>query len=332
MANAIISEIDKLKEKLNNLENTIQVENDVVVIKLKELDAKLHRAEIRGNKTNIDKKYKESIENERLENKKNGLPGKIRVGRVAGMYEKGRKYPITYGYKNISVVSLNQSNLGAELSPYKLRDDNGRLHENIWQFSKIYEKVPAQKQKSGWYWKLERHVETEQVKRLYTTDDVNSHVLNEYWRWRKEGMEFMSPVRYPVGFTERHNCLGCIWPYDDDYSQINNPHYPMKILGYVEARKKIYSKVYMELAKKTDEFLKLKSLLEDGYNLQILDVDCAQPNCGLEMTPGIYGEDGVGSVEINEKNIKFLLNNTDVPFGHSHALSCLLLDHPEWIE
>jgi hypothetical protein len=43
------------------------------------------------------------------------------------------------------------------------------------------------------------------------------------------------------------------------------------------------------------------------------------------MPEGVYGEDKVGSIEINEKNIKALLDYTGSPFGHGFTLAADLL-------
>lgn len=330
----IFAKIKSVKDKLDDLENTIQIEDDKIQIKLNEILAKLHRAEVRADKTVIDKKYRESIEEARSENQKNKVPGKIRVGRIAGRFEKGRKFPISYGYKNINVVSVNKTGLGSELSPFVLKDAEGRIFENIWQFSKIYPMVPAQKQpKSGWKWPTESHVDKNNAEKLSRSvdkyEEINDLIQEEYWIWRSKGMEFPEPIRFPVGFANRHECLSAIFP--DSYEQICNQYYPMQALGYIESRKKIYCPLYIQLTKETDDFKKLKEMLEDGYNLQILDIDVAQPNCGIEMTKGIYGEDRVGSLEVNEQNIKFLLNNPEVPFGHGYVLGTFLLGKESWL-
>lgn len=95
------------------------------------------------------------------------------------------------------------------------------------------------------------------------------------------------------------------------------------------------------MAEKCKDFDVIYQLLDEGYNVQILDVDGPRrtvPSGGEEpafpynqMPEGKYGENGVGSIEINEANIKALLANVSQPFGHGYALACLLLGHPEWI-
>jgi hypothetical protein len=49
------------------------------------------------------------------------------------------------------------------------------------------------------------------------------------------------------------------------------------------------------------------------------------------MPSGTYGESGVGSIDINEANIKALLQDVNQAFGHGYAIACMLLGHPEWI-
>ena len=99
------------------------------------------------------------------------------------------------------------------------------------------------------------------------------------------------------------------------------------------------------MATKTKDFGTLRELLDAGYNIQILDVDGPErlvDEDGSVKAPydqmpestlkdKVYGETGVGSIAINEDNIKATLVDVDQPFGHGYALACALLDHPEWI-
>ena len=68
-------------------------------------------------------------------------------------------------------------------------------------------------------------------------------------------------VRFPVtcNKTVRASCLYALWEGEK--------------LGYIDARKKIYKKVYTDLVNKTNKFEKLKQMLQNGINLLIVEVD-----------------------------------------------------------
>jgi len=254
----------------------------------------------------------------------------IRVGRIKGANEPGTKIPITEGYTNVVVTSHNQNKLGHSLSPYKLADLKGRLMENLWQFAKIYPKVYKQTQKD-WSWEEEEHF-------------VDDQPTPAYWEWRQAGMEHDKPIRYPNGFAHKHECITVLWPKSGKLSDICNPEAPMDRLSYIDARKRVYCKLYSMMAKKNPEFEKLQNMLKKGTKLQILDVDGPDVTKATnrkthtvkepydKIPTGAYGTtSGVGSIEITEENVKLLMADTEQPFGHGYVLACLLLEHPEWM-
>lgn len=265
------------------------------------------------------------------ENKIEEAKCKIRVGRIRNANEPGTKIPITEGYTNIVVTSHNQTKIGHSLSPYKLADSKGRLMENLWQFAKIYPKVHKQTQKD-WSWDEEVHM-------------VDGEPTPEYWEWRQAGMEHDKPIRYPNGFAGKAECDCVLWPKSGKLSDICNPEAPMERLSYIEARKRVYCKLYVMMAKKNEELQKLRAMLDKGNKLQILDVDGPDVSKATskkkpytvkapydKIPTGAYGTtSGVGSIEITEENIKLLMEDVDQPFGHGYVLACLLLDHTDWM-
>ena len=272
--------------------------------------------------------------------------GKIRVGRIANKFElaKGEKIlPVTRGYKNIVVTSHNKKALGAELSPYKLADDDGNLMENIWQFSKIYPKVHVQKQKD-WHHAEEVHISDGKKMKPNTKIDMEE-VKEEYWTWRGKGISHKKPIRYPNGFKHRAECVTCLWRKDGNYTDLEFPEdEEWQQLDYIEARKKVYAPLYINMAKQHREFEVLRGMLLSGIDLQILDVDgphrakAVNTRTGKvkrpynKMEEGTYGiTSGVGSIEINAKNINMLLNDPGQPFGHGYCLAAALLGHDEWL-
>lgn len=269
----------------------------------------------------------------RKENIKEDRRGLVRVGRIASRMDKGERFPKTAGFINIAVTSHNTNGIGSELSPYKLQDADGHLMENIWQFAKVYSFIPDyEDKKTGWSYSREIHI-----------DKKTQSIKQNYWSWRKKGMEFKEPIRYPVGIAHRQYCKYAVWPQSGKLADAVNMNEGTEFVTYkyVPARVKIYCPVYMEMAKKCKDFDVICQLLDEGYNVQILDVDGPRrpaPTTGVEtpfpynqMPEGKYGENGVGSIEINEANIKALLANVSQPFGHGYALACLLVGHPEWI-
>ena len=258
--------------------------------------------------------------------------GKLRVGRIKGNTEPGKKIPVTDDYMNIIVTSHNQKGLGHSLSPYVLTDSKGRIMENLWQFSKIYANVTKQTQ-PNWQWENETHAVKDTFGKYVPTED--------YWLWRQSGMEHDKPVRYPNGFRGKAECLHILWPTDE--SRLYDPNVKMNQYGYIESRKKVYCKLYASMVKDNLEFKKLQQMLQSGINLQILDVDGPDVDKATDkkgtikapyntMPVGIFGDtSGVGSIEINETNIKLLMLDTDQPFGHGYVLACLLLGKEEWL-
>jgi hypothetical protein len=267
----------------------------------------------------------------REQNVLEGKKGSVRVGKMSGRFEKGSKHPHTEGYLNVIVISHNKTAIGSELSPFVLKRGNIFM-ENLWQCSKLYPFVPEIKDRNdGWKWDREVHI-----------DKRTQNIKPEYWKWRKAGITYSEPLRYPAGSDHKKYCKAHVWPTNGSIDDAINmsADTPRVELPYVDARIKIYCPVYMELAKETEDFHILQEMLNDGYNLQILDIDGPKRATGSDGQPlppydtmpdGNSGEDGVGSIEINGPIIEALLVDTAQPFGHGYALACALLGHPEWI-
>lgn len=237
----------------------------------------------------------------------------IRVGRMIG-----KNKPSFDGYKPI--VVLTKSSPYGELGPYVLKDENDQIMENIWQFSKVYEKVPKSTQRCSqydstiiWDWPAEVHVE----------NDIPN---DKYWKWREEGMKCQYAVRYPVGMKARSECLYCLWPtgnFDldggDEYEE----------LDYVEARKKIYVNVYTDLVKEQPKFDKLKKMLKNGDNLLIIEVDGPHQE-SLDYYKEKYNVNNDFIVDdtilATKENLTIMLNDTKHPYGHGYCLATALLD------
>lgn len=151
--------------------------------------------------------------------------GKVRVAK----YDfKSKKTPTTKSYTNILI------HVKDDLSPYTLKDDQDRLMENLWQFSKIYPSVRKQNQtvhrftsEKGWVWPGETHciIDANEVNPtnnpsnpsnnlnnnlINLTPLSNIKITNAYWKWRNNGQRFTYPIRYPNGYYGRTDCKSVV--------------------------------------------------------------------------------------------------------------------------
>lgn len=219
-------------------------------------------------------------------------------------------------------IVMTPSTQYGSLGPYVLKDDKGRIMENIWQASKIYKEVPAVIQKYSrysnkiiWNWKYERHI------------DDNNEILPAYWNWRQHLMNNKHPVRYPLGYGKNKLCLYAIAEKNDGTYEYN--------LDYINARKKIYCQVYCSLVKKQEQFTELQTELRNGTNLLIIEVDGPHGE-SIEYYKNKYNvaDDFIenNTMLINEHNINIMLNDNKYPFGHGYCLACALLGtDDEWL-
>lgn len=239
----------------------------------------------------------------------------IRVGRCR--YDNtGKRTDPSYPDFTPIVVLMKGHNQYGVLGPYLLKDDQGRILENIWQFSKVYKKVPATTQYYSRYnktitWKYpeEKHI------------DDNGQILPAYWQWRNKGMSNLYAIRYPVGIHHMHECLYAI--KDDN---IENK------LDYIEARKQIYVPIYCELAKKESLFSQLQNRLESGENLLIIEVDGPhQESLEYYMNEYDVNESFIenDTMLATDENLMIMLNDDKHAFGHGYCLAMALLDLDE---
>jgi hypothetical protein len=200
--------------------------------------------------------------------------------------------PAPNGCLNLNCLNFFKNNIMHgihlyQISPYCLKDSEGHIFENIWQFSKLYDAVDAQHEiKSNriiWSHPAERHI-------------INGNLTPEFWAWRKKGWNNPDPVRYPNGFHGRHKCICALW-YDNG---------KWESLSYIPARKKIYCKIYSVLVQSTEAFQQLKALYDSGQSLQI---------CEIDVRPGLLSEDV----------LRRELNNDKQPFGHGYVLSVCIM-------
>ena len=244
------------------------------------------------------------------------MPGRLRVGRSKYINSKVI-YPKYPDFTPVVVLTMTSSPYG-ELGPYDLRNEQGQIIENVWQFAKVYKYVPSSqiRYSSGnativWNWPKETHV------------DENGELTKEYYRWRAKGKNNKYPVRNPVGWAHLKNCLFAL-EKDEPISE-TNPR-----LDYIEARKKIYLPNYWNAVVKENKFWELRQRLLAGENLLIIEVDGPHEE-SLDYYKQKYsvGDDFIccDSVEVTEVNMTILLNDCKHPFGHGYCLAWTLLNN-----
>lgn len=242
------------------------------------------------------------------------MQGRLRVGKSKSY--NGKVIISQYsGFTPIIVMTKSSSAYG-ELGPYDLRNEQGQIIENIWQFSKAYQWIPQIKmpyssgnKKIVWEWPAETHI------------DSNGNLTEEYWKWRMTGKNNPEPVRAPVGWKHLKNCLFSL-EKDEPISETNPK------LDYIESRKKIYVPIYMNAVIKEPKFSELYNRLRNGENLLIIEVDGPHQE-SLNYYKEKYGvsDDFIqnDSVEAIEGNLGILLNDPKHPFGHGYSLAWTLL-------
>ena len=264
----------------------------------------------------------------------------IRVGTCR--YENSKRIDPEYPNFTPIVVLMSGHSKWGVLGPYNLKDQNNRSVENLWQFSKIYPKI---KETTEYYsrwdrtmiWKQEkeRHCRKltdteERDSRLDKTDcfsvEGSTYVLSEkYKRWRKKGKNNKYAVRYPNSYRGRHDTLTSLVK---DYQR---PKRKWSSLNYIQARKNIYCPLYCSLVIKNPLFFELKSRLETGENILIIEVDGPKDK---EYYFQRYGREDLieqDTMLVNRENIRIMLNDERYSFGHGYSLACALLGNEEWL-
>lgn len=237
----------------------------------------------------------------------------IRVGRLTYVNGQMQTFPDIENYKTIMIMMKSHSKYWP-LSPYYLKDSLGRNVENLWQFSKFYGTVPNSVQK---YSRYSPEIIWEHPAENHTNNNTGLP-NNTYRKWRKKGMNSPKAIRYPVGFTHRHN-VKCSYAIGD--TNFTTP------LNYIEARKAIYFPIYSMLAENEEQFDELKTLLDNGQNLLIVEVDGPHQE-SMEYYKNKYNvnDDFIenNSILCTPENLKIILNDAKHPFGHGYCLAAAL--------
>jgi hypothetical protein len=240
--------------------------------------------------------------------------GQVRVGRST--YKYGRVILPTWpGFTQIVSLTYPNTTYG-DLSPYHLKNERGQLLENTYQFSRVFPNVPAvsipyssKNKKIVWEWPAEQHVRDRKL-------------TPEYFNWRKTGMNNPEPVRCPVGWAHRKECLFSL-EFDKPPNSKTNPR-----LDYIQARQKIYLPQYLAAVKKHEKFVDLKQRLANGENLLIIEIDGPHQE-SLNYYIDAYDVDEKfienDSMLATDANLKIMLLDPKHPFGHGYCLAMALM-------
>ena len=241
--------------------------------------------------------------------------GQVRVGRCIYDNTLTRNDPTFPGFTNIVVLKECHSEWGV-LGPISLKDSNGRIFINIIEFSKVYHKIPKTEQYSldkrlVWDHPAETHV------------NMDGTLTNEYFAWRKKGMENVFPIRFSSLLSNKS-----LYSLAENKSLCHDLD-PYQCLTYKQARKHIYLKEYIRLVKDHPKFFELKERLCNGENLLIIDLDGPHQE-SLDYYIRKYKKNMSfierGSCLATKENLEVFLNDTTHSFGHGFCLAAALLD------
>lgn len=242
------------------------------------------------------------------------MAGRLRVGRSTRKSGK-INIPSWPEFTPIVVLTKTSSPYG-ELGPYHLKNTQGQILENVWQFSKVYAQVPSvtMPYSSGnstivWQWPAETHVEP------------SGQVNDQYFRWRLAGKFNKEPVRAPVGWKSLKKCLFAL--EKDEPISDTNPK-----LDYITSRKRIYLPIYMREVIKEAKFQDIKNRWLNGENLLIIEVDGPHAESLPYYKEKYKVDDNFivnDSMPATEPNLSVMLNDDKHPFGHGYCLAWTLL-------
>lgn len=248
------------------------------------------------------------------------------------------------------ILCLTPSTPWGDIGPYVLRDEKGRLMENLYQAAKLYPETPKVREiYSQWdprvIWTREK--ETHVISEYDLPEDFDSlgyveltnpvkgiegkaFITPAYFKWRRDLENSPDPVRYPVGRKHRSNCIGAISDAqlsDLRSSQSSSVSPPITLLSYIEARKEIYVPLYQRLVLKSPKFQKLL-LLHRKKDLLIIEVDGPHQE-SLEWYQKKYGVSSdfieQDTILATEESLDIMLHDSLHPYGHGYALAELLL-------
>ena len=229
------------------------------------------------------KKHDRTVGKATAKNVTAGFLGQVRVAQLPGVNDDSKTWPHREGYKNINVGpgsrgefrQLMTCNLGP--IPLKFKGDKTSADvknvENIWQFSKVFAQDIGLNDKPTSDWFAAR---------LKGWADPKG-----YQRAKKKQVAGVKPVFF-------------FWGREDK-------------LEFLEARKRIFCRVYAMLASQTAAYRTLVELIQKGTNVQIL---------------GLEGYDYIQE----QRSLNQCLLDPDRGFGPAFVLAGLLTKDLPWVQ
>ena len=172
-----------------------------------------------------------------------------------------------------------------------------------------------------------------QCSKVYPCHDDNGKPNADYFEWRNY---FYSQTECSKDLM-RHTCKSLGYEHSDArYSAYFDKEQGGYIpLGYVEARKKIYFPEYAKLIYNTESFQYLKSLVDNGKKIALVDFDACNYNepCAMQKEYTAYvnkckkNKVAPTLTEDDFTNIKSLKDLVNAPFmkvGHGCVIKALL--------
>lgn len=172
-----------------------------------------------------------------------------------------------------------------------------------------------------------------QCGKVYPCHDDNGKPNARYFEWRNY---FYSQTECTKDLM-RHTCKSIGYEHKDAryfayFDKGKGEYIP---LGYVEARKKVYFPEYAKLIYNTESYQYLKSLVDSGKKIALVDFDACNYNepCAMQKEYTAYvnkcKKDKVAPTLteddfINIKSLKGLINTPFVKVGHGCVIKALL--------
>ena len=180
-----------------------------------------------------------------------------------------------------------------------------------------------------------------QCGKVYPCHNDNGKPNDEYFKWRNK---FYSEKVCSKDLM-RHTCKSLGYEHKDTlyFAYYNNKKNEWEALNYVEARKKVYFPEYIKLIHNTESFRFLKSLVDSGKKVALVDFDAINiysKNARIKAFESYLNKcknNGI-KVTLNENDFIKIDNITDLvscPFlavGHGVAIKALLEDDLEVID
>ena len=128
----------------------------------------------------------------------------------------------------------------------------------------------------------------------------------------KKDLRQKNTICYPVGYANRHKSIGSV--------------YNKKIIPYIDARKRIYLPLYIDMVQKQQHFIDLKNMEKNifivdmgGPKYKSIDHYKQKYNTDLGITAN-------NTIDVTYDNMKILLNDDKHSFGHGYCIAMAFLD------